>query len=1076
MPKNTEQRIIDTPFNRGVRVTAAGGGSTGGGGGGSGSSTLAGLTDVALTGLAGGNLLQFNSGVSKWINIVPNYAPAQHPLAVSAGFHTGLLPWGDLSKSGSNLADLATRQHSDLQGISPDQHHFRVHDLITGDNLGPVHTITGGDYTVVGVHPANTLALLPTSSNPGATQSILKSAADGSLQLDTTLLNVNATAHVVSMDTTLFKVDAATDIVTIDTNLLYADAVNNRIGVNVVPGAGPAGGAAAFDMRAAAPGDITQRIRQIAGQTQRLWRVEDVAGNELIIMDSVGNLQSGHPGFYSGLTGWQITPEGNAEFNNIWARGELHATVFVKDEVHATGGTFFVASAGTLHDDANIDNSTPTLENFQVDHKPSGGHIIDDLTIESTAAAFSGTTLSFQALISFLNINDPPSGPAFYFNPNDTIRSKTEVATGVTDFWLTVNDHTQYDGYARYSVFKRSGTNGVLPKGAAVVSYGQVGDGRIMMTSDLNYAPYLDVFTVGPNVWTGAAGSVIPRLRLGRLDGVGVPGVSGVEQYGMVAGTDLTNANAPYFIASNLQFKLYKINITLNDGSNDTASLSADGNLTLGQNIALTTGRTFQATRDGNLIVGRTAGQYMKWDQAAGTLTINGSLTVGGTDAKTYIDNQDTGVQNAAAADATTKATQAVSTASGDATTKATQAQSNAQSYSEARRCQGVKGNFFVTGYQSMRWDTVSLYFSDGSVVAVGNSGPGLGIVGLSSRTWLYQLGASLLTTSDLTEIGTNTVIVAVFDPGASSGNPGSLSIIAGSTYISGNNIVTGSIVAANIQAGTITGNEIKAQTITAGLLNVNDLSAIKGTFAAVNTGNLTVNGNLVMGQSGTNFGALYSFGKVDFSNATPGYFLGWDTNGGISAYKCKIGDGSNFVQWNGQTVAIKTNQAIQLVGAGSATPLITFFDPGGHVGDFYFSWDTPNSRSILRYDGLLLADNGLQAPFLWLNDTSTGGASSRNILQLSWNAHTHNLIYDSTGILSYDGDFYAANNLVVSSTTGAIVCNGNHIGIRTIKTGMTGSTTSPAGSVGDICWDNGFLYVYVGGGNGWRRATLNSF
>ena len=91
----------------------------------------------------------------------------------------------------------------------------------------------------------------------------------------------------------------------------------------------------------------------------------------------MGNLQSGQPGFVSGQLGWQITPQGNAEFNNIWARGELHATVFVKDEVHATGGTFMVATAAILHDEANI----------------SGAVIDDDVLVVYSTPAGSGVPL-----------------------------------------------------------------------------------------------------------------------------------------------------------------------------------------------------------------------------------------------------------------------------------------------------------------------------------------------------------------------------------------------------------------------------------------------------------------------------------------------------------------------------------------------------------------------------------------------------------------------------------------------------------------------------------------------------------
>lgn len=470
--------------------------------------------------------------------------------------------------------------------LDPNAHHNRDH-LITGST----HSITGSAFQLVGATATNTLGLLTPSSSPGAAAAILRTDSNGSLQLDT--------------------------------NLLYVDAVNNRVGINQTPGN------AALDVIVTANADHTQRLKQKSGQTGRLWRVEDTSGNELIVLSSVGDLQSGMPGFTSGLTGWQINHLGNAEFNNIWARGELHATVFVKDEVHATGGTLLVATAGKLYSDALIDSTT--VDTMELELVTDGGVADGVLSLDTDTGV---VTLSIVEIYNFIEIDDPPSGPGFYFQTNDVVRSKTEVPTGVTDFWLEIRSEEQFDGYSSYGVIKRSGTDGVLPAGAAVVSYGVPGDGRILLTSDLNYAPYQDVFTVGPNVWTGAAGAIIPHVRLGRLDGVGVTAVSGIVQYGMIAGTDLSNANSPYIVASNLQLRLHKVDLTLNDGTNDTGSLTATGNFTLGSNIGVDTGKSFQVKTTGidagDVIMGHVAGSYVHFDESDEVLTVNASLVLGG--------------------------------------------------------------------------------------------------------------------------------------------------------------------------------------------------------------------------------------------------------------------------------------------------------------------------------------------------------------------------------------------------------------------------------------------------------------
>lgn len=530
-------------------------------------------------------------------------APSPH--ALSGAHHSGLLNWGDLSKTGSSLADLATRNHSDLTGVTANQHHNQQH-LITGGD----HTITGSVFDLVGATGTNTLGIITPSSNPGGAAAILRTDSNGG----------------VALDTSLFVVSAASDLVTIDTNLFYADAPNNRIGINRTPSG------AALDVLSAANGDHTLRVKQKSGQTGRLWRVEDTAGDELIVLDSQGNLQSGKPGFVSGLTGWQVTPQGNAEFNNIWARGELHASVFVKDEVHVSGGTLLVANGAKLYADAEIDSTTVDLEELEIISTVLG--MSGPLTITTTAGGFTGTTLFVEGIFNYIEVEDSPTGPGFYFDDGVVVRSKTEVDTGITDFWFTILGGVQRDGYQEYSVRKESGTDGTLPAGAALADYGVEGDGRILLTSDLNYAPYQDIFTVGPEPWSGDAGSIIPHVRLGRLDGVGVTAVSGIEQYGMIAGTDLSNANSPYIVASNLQLRLHKVDLTLNDGTNDTGEWTADGNLTIGANIATDAGKSFQVittgVNAGDLIVGQLTGSYVHWDASAETLTVNGSLTLGG--------------------------------------------------------------------------------------------------------------------------------------------------------------------------------------------------------------------------------------------------------------------------------------------------------------------------------------------------------------------------------------------------------------------------------------------------------------
>jgi hypothetical protein len=415
----------------------------------------------------------------------------------------------------------------------------------------------------------------------------------------------------------------------VDTNVLYVDAAYNNVGINKTPD-----GSTALWVESATTSDVTQRLRQITGQTARIWRVDNAAGQELIVLDSVGNLQSGNPGFVSGLLGWQITPTGNVEFNNGWFRGELHATVFVADEIHATGGTLFVATTGILKDDATIAGTTDTP-----DYQVKSATVTADLEFKSAGVTDTATLATIQ---NSINIKDPPSGHAQYFATGDILRCKTLAGVDagtldVYDIWMVVNSaYSQTDGdgvtYYQYYVDYVSGTATTLRAGSGVVSYGVEGDGRIMLTSDLNYAPYQDVFTTGAEPWTGAAGSVIPHVRLGRLDGVGVDGISGIEQYGLIAGTDLSDNDSPYIVASNLQLKLFKVDLESWDGANPTVRLDSQGSLRIGLDVdnAATTSFSHDAGTGDVLIGSLSADNYVQWDQSEGVLTVKGAITIVG--------------------------------------------------------------------------------------------------------------------------------------------------------------------------------------------------------------------------------------------------------------------------------------------------------------------------------------------------------------------------------------------------------------------------------------------------------------
>lgn len=1135
-----------------IREAAAYAGGTGGG-----SDTLEGLSDVVFTGLTSGQTIQYNG--SNWINVAPpgggGGAPSPH--AHESSHHTpgSKLNWGTINFSSSTLSDIQARDHSQLNAIGPDQHHPHAHPLVGTDAVGVAqhtatglvpgqtiratspttfawtqllhtdldpasilpnqhhnqqHLITGSDHTIagnkfdlVGATADNVLGLLTPTHNPGASERILKTDANGSL--------------------------------IIDTNLLYVDAPFNRIGINRATAIAPESGAALDIVVGTNLNDHTQRIKQKAGQLGRLWRIENTEGHELIVLDAVGNLQSGNPGFYSGLRGWQVTPGGNAEFNDIWARGELHATVFVKDEVHATGGTFMVATAGKLHSLAQIDAATIDLSTLEVDSSAAAfpGEELLPLTIVSTSPNFSGTTLSLYAVGNVIDLDDPPSGPGFYFTPGEILRVKTEIAEEdvvdglrLSDLWLEVMSVKQEDGYSSYSVMKRSGTDSIIPAGSAIVSYGHRGDGRILMTSDLNYAPYIDVFTTGQNPWdANDPKGIIPRMRMGQLMGVGVTGIGGYSQYGMIVGNDLTDTNASYLIASDREgIRLHKVPLTLNDGNADTGKWTAQGDLKLGKNVAEPTSTGFHFDPvNGNVLIGSVAkNHYLSWDQANGVLIVRGSLLV-----------QDSGTT--VTLDQVTALDNLVRT---DASTYAGNAQTASIAYADSRRIEKVTGTWDDGGAAyTIRWSGVQIFLSNGTVRTMANSFAN----GISQRVYLY---VDLAQSGTLTPLGYHSAsvvqptwaLIAVFDPPAagSGSTKASVTIVAGSTFISGGNIFTNSIHADRIVGNSITSTQVNSELFatttnnhTAPYVSQRRVAAVYGLWTAGAQGSQAMSwSNVVIrygdnrSQNITNGGFAfvgspystwtYAYLTVDLTNTSTNAGFGLtDDLSTIGADRQAIAvlrrstfsgyvsvtvlagityiSGDSIITGSivadniaagavtANKITVNSNIAIAAFGSingngktyGSAGGGFFLGHNGGSPGTYVF--DIGDNDNYLRWSGSALSFRS-ETPLILSAESSNQvlifskvGAGSTGILRFNFYA---------PGQLDYNLDVRAQNLI----STNSIYADGHTIRIATDNPVTLGTQS---GTKGDIRWGlfTGVWYLYVCISNNlWKRIPMSDF
>lgn len=137
-----------------------------------------------------------------------------------------------------------------------------------------------------------------------------------------------------------------------DTDVMAVDVSEDSVYVNVPSGLDTPpdyrGGLTVRPASTTQRGFVLQRPWPAEQYNAQLMRVCDENGRAFFILTKQGDLESGYPGFVSGASGWQITHDGNVEVNNITARGELRASVFVLGEMHASGGTLMVLEASKI--------------------------------------------------------------------------------------------------------------------------------------------------------------------------------------------------------------------------------------------------------------------------------------------------------------------------------------------------------------------------------------------------------------------------------------------------------------------------------------------------------------------------------------------------------------------------------------------------------------------------------------------------------------------------------------------------------------------------------------------------------
>lgn len=176
--------------------------------------------------------------------------------------------------------------------------------------------------------------------------------------------------------------------------------------------------------------------------------------------------------FVSGQKGMSIDyANGNAEFSNIKARGEIKSSVFSVDEVTANAGTQGIYK--------------------------SAGVLLSDVTAVASPTTFN------------IDIKDPDSGHAALFEAGDILRLKSAG----NDSWVIISTVSDQTTFYRYICTLAHGSEATYTAGQAVVDYGQSGDGYIEQSADGTNAPYISLYKHSGSPWTDA----IEIIRLGNL-------------------------------------------------------------------------------------------------------------------------------------------------------------------------------------------------------------------------------------------------------------------------------------------------------------------------------------------------------------------------------------------------------------------------------------------------------------------------------------------------------------------------------------------------------------------------------